>query len=87
MSKWPLTENLPEPKFKPLLSMMAPPGFGRSFRKSADRQADAQLRAWREATGREAPQRIEGPLMPLDQTQHVMRALGRKTLRVMANEL
>ncbi len=80
MAKWPLTGNLPAPKFPALLSLRTKP----ESLYMGEPTAAAQLRAWREAMGdpdRE-PMPAPYPLMPTDEAQEVMRVLNRKTLPI-----
>jgi hypothetical protein len=75
---WPMQKNLPEPKMLPTYAPLArqPRSYDRH-----DTRGKWQLQAWREATGREDPMPVSGPLMPPDEVGRLMMALGKKTLK------
>jgi hypothetical protein len=63
-SAWPLASKLPMPKARPTYAL----------------DPDWQLRAGRENTGRVHPQHSDGPWLPNDEVERVLRALNKKRL-------
>lgn len=73
---WPMSKDLPEPKMLPTYAPLAT-----RERYNNNSRWNWQLQAWREATGRDEPTPVTGPLMPPDEVGRVLMALGRKTLK------
>ena len=73
---WPMDKDLPDPQRK--ATYVPCPGL--DWYREGDSREAWQLRAWREATGRDEPTEVRGPLMPPDEVRRVLMALGRKKL-------